>query len=225
MGKSVEHYVATRRKRQKKSADKAVVVDAESVWEAKVVKRRKSKQGYEEVLVWYLNKGGEAQEQDCPGCLCTDGLQEERTVHWPSTEVPLEFTLSIFLSLSGCECVRACAFLSLCFSHFLSCFVFQGFSLSLDFSLTYTHTHTRSHALSYSLTHTRTYAPYLYPHFPRILTHISLSVFFSFSLSLPHKYTHTHTNSRTHILSLLYSPTTSFIALASKKYTRCTVVS
>jgi len=88
IGKSVEHYITKPRKRQKKSADKAVAVDAESLWETKVVKQTKSKQGYKEVLVWYLNRGGEAQEQDCPGWLRTDGLQEERTIHWSSMEVP-----------------------------------------------------------------------------------------------------------------------------------------
>jgi len=169
-----------------------------------------------------LKRGGGAQEQDCPGWLRTDGLQEERTVHWPSKEVPLELTLSIFLSLSGCVCVRACASLSLCFSHFLYCFVSQGFSLSLAFSLTRTHTHTVTRSLSFTHSRTRTYAPNLYPHFSRTLTHISLSLSFSSSLSLSQIHTHTHTHSRTHILSLLHSPTTWFILLACE---RCAVFS
>jgi len=114
--------------------------------EANVVKRRKSKQGYEEDM------GEEAQEQDCPGWLRSHGLQEEKTVHRPSKEVPAELTLSISLSLSLSvpACVRACVRVPVSFFLCLALlFYFSGF-LSVSLFLFDTHTHTFTRSLSFT---------------------------------------------------------------------------
>jgi len=111
------------------------------------------------------------------------------------------YFIYLSLSLSGCVCVRACAFLSLCFSHFLSCFVSQGFSLSLAFSLTHTHTHTVTRSLLFTHSHTHIRTKFLSPFSSHTYTHFSLSLFLFLSLSPTHIHTHTHKFENTHSLT------------------------
>jgi len=120
---------------------------------------------------------------------------------------------SLSLSLSG---VYARAYVSVPLSFFLSLLLLRSLSGFLSVSLFLFYTHTRTHAVTRSLsslTHTRTHKPDLYPHLlAHSLTFLSLSL--SLSLSLLHTYTNTHTHSHSHILSLVHSPSHSFITVA-----------
>jgi len=90
VGKHCEHFVTTRRKRQKQGAGKAVTVAAGSWWAAQVTQRRQTKEGHEEAKLWYFNTEGKTQEHDCTGWLRIDGPEAKRTVRRPLKEVEAE---------------------------------------------------------------------------------------------------------------------------------------
>jgi len=137
------------------------------------------------------------------------------------------FSLSYFISLSlslsnsgvyarACVRVPLSFFLSLSLLHSLS-----GF-LSVNLFLFYTHTRTHAVTRSFSCTHSHAHSGTrsLSPSFSHTHTHFSL--FLPLSISLLHTNMDTHTHLHSHTLSLVHSPTHSFIAVA---FARCAVFS
>jgi len=112
--------------------------------------------------------------------------------------VPLSFflLLSLLHSLSG--------FLSV--SLFLFYTHTRTHAVTNSFSCTHSHAHTGTRSLSSSFSH----------------THTHFSLFLPLSLFLLHSNMDTHTHLHSHTLSLVHSPTHSFIAVA---FARCAVFS